>query len=122
IDHITTIALQSDYQGGLNVDRLMFEKKETEEESESKLGNKKLRTIADKLNYTMDNVINTLKYNIGLYDHLTKTIKDPSKLEKYNEKQKEILKEIEELNSTNQWKAIALYVNSLSNNIYSLNE
>src|SRR5690606_25680851 len=121
IDHITTIALHSDIQGGLNVDRLMFEKKETEEsEDNDKIPYYKLRTIEEKMDYTLNKIKDNLEQNIALYDYIIKTSKEPDKLEKYNDKLKELLSEIELLDKTKQWSAITVYVNQLAKNISSL--
>lgn len=121
IDYITNISLQSDYQGGLSLSNAIFEKKKTEEEDD--INDKryiKLRTIEDRLTFTLDRIKDNLDQNIANYEHLIKITKDTEKIEHYKGKLEELLESLESLDKTEEWKGISQYTTQLLENIGQL--
>lgn len=88
--------------------------------SQDSKGYYQLDTIEKKLKFMVDGIKDNLEENIRRYDMLIKRVKDSSGIEKYSNKLKELLEEIEESDNVQSWHAITLFINQLEKNIKSL--
>ncbi len=98
-----------------NWNDVVFEKNITEIPAYYKLG-----SIDKKLNYFIDGIKDNLEENIRNYDNLIKKVKKPQSIKLYNDKLKELLFHINELDEGNKWQGISLFVNQMNNSINSL--
>lgn len=114
IDSITTIIESSNYKGGIEG---IFEKKKTEEDTE---GYYDLSTIAKKQEKLIGDIQNNLEQNLGFYNKIIKTSKDPDKIKPYRDRLEAVLNEVNELSDANKWEAITNYMVYMKDNISSL--
>ena len=114
VDSITSIIESSDYKGGLS--NIILESQDFTKNKQYY----KLDTITNKLSWVVNGIKDNLEENIKLYDYLIQRVKDPSKLETYNDKLKDLLNDIEGLDEARNWEAVSLFTTQLSSNLNSL--
>lgn len=114
IDNITTIIESSNYEGGIEG---IYEKKKTEEDTE---GYYDLSTIAKKQEKLIGDIQNNLEKNLGFYNKVIKTSKDPDKIKPYRDRLETVLNQVNELSDANKWDAITKYMIYMKDNISSL--